>query len=84
MIKKVLVTGCSGFIGKEVCDFFLSKNYKVYGLDKVKNTNLNKILFFKCDIMNKENLLKIFKEINEYIKNIPNKIYLKKMIMMQT
>ena len=67
MIKKVLVTGCSGFIGKEVCDFFLSKNYKVYGLDKVKNTNLNKILFFKCDIMNKENLLKIFKEINPTI-----------------
>lgn len=67
MIKKVLVTGCSGFIGKEVCDFFLSKNYKVYGIDKVKSFNLDKILFFRCDIMNKDNLLIIFKKINPSI-----------------
>jgi len=67
MNNKVLVTGCSGFIGKEVSNFFLSKNYKVYGLDKVKNKSLTKILFYKCDIMNKNNLLKIFKEINPHI-----------------
>jgi nucleoside-diphosphate-sugar epimerase len=50
MIHKVLVTGCSGFIGKEVSEFFLSKNYKVYGLDKVKSKNIDRIRFFKCDI----------------------------------
>ena len=57
MINKVLVTGCSGFIGKEVSNFFLSQNYKVYGLDKIKCKNLSRITFFKCDIMNKNNLL---------------------------
>ena len=67
MINKVLVTGCSGFIGKEVSEFFLSKNYKVYGLDKIKSKNLGRIAFFKCDIMNKNNLLKIFKEVNPHL-----------------
>ena len=64
MIKKVLVTGCSGFIGKEVSEFFLSQNYKVYGLDRIKSKNLGRITFFKCNIMNRNNLLKIFKEVN--------------------
>jgi nucleoside-diphosphate-sugar epimerase len=64
MVKKVLVTGSSGFIGYELCNLFLKKNYKVYGLDKFSNKYLNKILFFKCDIMNKKNLLKIFREIS--------------------
>jgi nucleoside-diphosphate-sugar epimerase len=67
MIHKVLVTGFSGFIGKEVSEFFLSQNYKVYGLDKVKSKNTNRIRFFKCDIMNKNNLLKIFKEVNPHL-----------------
>ena len=67
MIHKVLVTGCSGFIGKEVSEFFLSQNYNVYGLDKVKSKNIDRIRFFKCDIMNKNNLLKIFKEVNPHL-----------------
>ena len=67
MINKVLVTGCSGFIGKEVSEFFLSQNYNVYGLDKVKSKNIDRIRFFKCDIMNKNNLLKIFKEVNPHL-----------------
>jgi len=67
MIHKVLVTGCSGFIGKEVSEFFFSQNYKVYGLDKVKSKNIDRIRFFKCDIMNKNNLLKIFKEVNPHL-----------------
>jgi nucleoside-diphosphate-sugar epimerase len=67
MIHKVLVTGCSGFIGKEVSEFFLRQNYKVYGLDKVKSKNIDRISFFKCDIMNKNNLLKIFKEVNPHL-----------------
>ena len=67
MIHKVLVTGCSGFIGKEVSEFFLRQNYKVYGLDKVKSKNIDRFRFFKCNIMNKNNLLKIFKEVNPHL-----------------
>ncbi len=62
--KKVLVTGSSGFIGYELCNLFLKKNYKVYGLDKFSNKSLNKILFLKCNILNKQHLLKIFREIS--------------------
>ena len=64
MFNKVLITGSSGFIGKEVCNYFLSQNFKVYGLDKIKCKNFNNFFFYKCDIMNKNRLLKIFKEIN--------------------
>jgi nucleoside-diphosphate-sugar epimerase len=64
MFKKVLITGSSGFIGSELCNFFLKKNHKVFGLDKFHSKHSRKILFFKCDIMNKEHLLKVFREIN--------------------
>jgi len=63
MSNKVLVTGSSGFIGNEVCNFFLRKNYKVYALDKTLSKSSSKILFFRCNIMNKNCLFKIFKEV---------------------
>ena len=67
MSNKVLVTGSSGFIGNEVCNFFLRKNYKVYALDKILSKSSNKFLFFRSNIMNKNSLFKIFKEINPNI-----------------
>ena len=33
MKKTVLITGAAGFLGSHLCDYFLSKNYKVIGLD---------------------------------------------------
>ena len=33
MRKTVLITGAAGFIGSHLCDYFLSKNYKVIGID---------------------------------------------------
>jgi nucleoside-diphosphate-sugar epimerase len=45
MSNKVLVTGSSGFIGNEVCNFFLRKNYKVYALDKILSKSSNKFFF---------------------------------------
>ena len=35
MKKNVLVTGAAGFIGSNLCDCFLSKNYKVIGIDNL-------------------------------------------------
>ncbi len=33
MKKNVLITGAAGFLGSHLCDYFLSKNYKVIGID---------------------------------------------------
>ena len=33
MKKTVLITGAAGFLGSHLCDYFLSKNYKVIGID---------------------------------------------------
>ena len=33
MKKTVLITGAAGFLGSHLCDYFLSKNYKVLGID---------------------------------------------------
>ncbi len=35
MKKTVLITGAAGFLGSHLCDYFLSKNYKVLGLDNL-------------------------------------------------
>lgn len=31
--KKIVITGVAGFIGSNLCDYFLQKNYQVVGLD---------------------------------------------------
>ena len=53
MKKTVLITGAAGFLGSHLCDYFISKNYKVIGIDNlitgsIKNvSHLNKNLDFK-------------------------------------
>ena len=44
MKKTVLITGAAGFLGSHLCDYFLSKNYKVIGIDNFitgSSTNLS-------------------------------------------
>ena len=33
MKKTVLITGAAGFLGSHLCDYFLSKNYRIIGVD---------------------------------------------------
>ncbi len=67
MNKKILITGSSGFLGEEIVNFF-SKDNNIYALDKEKpiifHGNTNNITSFVCDIQNKDQLGKIFKENN--------------------
>ena len=68
-MKKIIVTGGSGFIGSNLVKFLLNKNYFVINIDKLsysanpynlKETNKNKnYCFFKQDINNKNEVLKI-------------------------
>ena len=71
--KKVIVTGCAGFIGSTLVDKLLDLNYHIIGIDNLSTgqktflksafTNKN-FKFFRCDILNLNRLKKIFKNSN--------------------
>lgn len=72
--KVVVITGGSGFLGKQYCNAFLKNKCKVINLDIVDKNK--KVFFFKCDI-SKENdlitaknkIIKKFKKVDILINN---------------
>ena len=68
-MKKIIVTGGLGFIGSNLIDLLISKNYYVINIDKItyssnfynnkKYKNSKKYKFIKCDIRSKK-LKKVF------------------------
>ena len=72
-MKKIIITGGSGFIGSNLINYFLKKNYFVVNIDKLSYsgnkynleiTNNKKYYFVKSDLNNKKiifNTLKKFK-----------------------
>ena len=72
-MKKFVITGGSGFIGSNLINFLLKKNFLIINIDKGSYTNhayninlsqKDKYFFFKTDINNKSkvfNILKRFK-----------------------
>ena len=51
MLKKtVLVTGAAGFLGSHLCDYFLSKNYKVIGLDNLLTGTMKNLYHLNSNI----------------------------------
>tara|TARA_S200000501_G_scaffold321820_1_gene317464 strand:- start:262 stop:642 length:381 start_codon:yes stop_codon:yes gene_type:complete len=67
MSKKIfLITGCSGYIGGCLLNFFNSKQ-NIYGLDKKKPNRWIKIKkknFYQCNLLDKKKLSKILNKIN--------------------
>ena len=74
-VKKVnvLVTGACGYIGSHTCVELLSRGYSVIALDNLSNSSLKvldrvkkitnrNLKFYKTDILNKNDLEKIFSE----------------------
>ena len=66
--KTFLVTGGTGFIGSNICELLINKNYKVKIFDNNSRGNLNrikkirkKIKFIKGDIRSKESLIRASK-----------------------
>ena len=70
MKKKIIVTGGLGFIGSNLIDLLLRKNFYVINIDKISyssnfyNTKeykkKNRYKFIKCDLNNKKKLQEIF------------------------
>ena len=50
MKKTTLITGAAGFIGSHLCDYFLSKNYKVIGIDNLITGNLKNLSHHNSNI----------------------------------
>lgn len=62
-MKKVLIIGASGFVGKYLINEFKKDNYEVIACDKCKN-NLDDtgISYYELDILNKETVEKVIEE----------------------
>ena len=72
-MKKIIVTGGSGFIGTNLVNFLIKRKYYVVNLDKLtyssnkfndKIRNKKNYKLIKIDINNKKNLIKIIKKYN--------------------
>ena len=70
-MKKILVTGGLGFIGCNLVNYLISKNYFIINIDKSSyssnkkyfiNSKNKNYIFFKIDIKNKSKLYKIIKK----------------------
>ena len=60
-MKKVVITGGAGFIGRHMSDLYLSKGYKVVIIDNLSTGNNNNILFLKNKYSKKRNYLNFIK-----------------------
>jgi UDP-glucuronate 4-epimerase len=74
--KKILVTGCAGFIGMHLCMSLAKDGFKIFGIDSMndyydKSLKLNRLmllngfdnfLFFKIDLTNFKDLKTLFKK----------------------
>ena len=63
--KTIFITGISGFTGQHLESFYKEKNYNVFGTTYTKSNNPN---HFVCDITEKEQIKRIFKNVRpDYI-----------------
>ena len=70
-MKKILITGITGFVGSHLADFLITKkNIKLYGLRRYhlsKEDNIrhltNKIQWYDCDLLDNKSINLIIKEI---------------------
>tara|TARA_B100000780_G_C21127007_1_gene457886 strand:+ start:31374 stop:32333 length:960 start_codon:yes stop_codon:yes gene_type:complete len=71
--KKVIVTGCAGFIGSNLVDLLLKKNFSVLGIDNLSTGHLRNLYdanknknfhFVKFDLLDIKKIKNLFKNID--------------------
>ena len=72
-MKKIIVTGGLGFIGSNLIELLLNKNYYVINVDKVTYSSN----FYNTKEFNKNSLVKVIKILNDLNKNKYAKDFLK-------
>ncbi len=55
-MKKVLVTGAAGGMGKAICELLIQKGYKVYGVDYREGETNEKVVFKVCDVTDSDSV----------------------------
>ena len=70
MIKKILITGGAGYIGSQITELLLEKNFEVYVIDNLsrgfRELVNKKAVFVKKDIRDIKFIKKIILEKNKY------------------
>ncbi|MCX7726259.1 MAG: GDP-mannose 4,6-dehydratase [Chitinispirillaceae bacterium] len=64
--KKVLITGCNGFVGKWLSDYLITRGFEVYGVDIQEKTELNFIHYTKINILEIEKITDLIDNIKPY------------------
>ena len=64
---KIFITGVAGFLGANLADYYIKKNFKVSGCDNLiggslENIDKEKVNFFKADCENLEEMSNIIKD----------------------
>ena len=66
---KIFITGIAGFLGANLADYYLAKNFKVSGCDTLiggtlDNIDEKKVNFFKADCESLDEMTKIMKDVD--------------------
>ena len=60
-MKKMLVTGCSGFIGMHLCEFLLKRGDNVVGIDNINDYYSKKLKEARLEILQGYDNFRFFK-----------------------